>query len=333
MRFLTPRLRTKQMAVLCRSLATAYRGGIPLLRCLELAAGGRKPRRVVHALTPVIDAIRAGATLDEAVRGEADQFPGEFVEVMALGEQSGSLDAVLKDLAEHYEELLRAKRAIIQQLTYPLCVIIAAVVVIPYLQGAVLFDGTIGAYTLRFAMGWVPFVQKLLLAFVVYRIATRLQILRPFFDGARLFVWPLGQIKRRFALARFFRSLSLLLQGGLPVVACVRRAAAATTNQVMERDLLRAVPPVQEGASLSEALSRCRFVTPAAQRMIAMGERSGKLEETLAKTSALLLAEARHPLWVIISLLEALAILGIGGMVLWQTGRCGIRCLFRCVFR
>ena len=328
---MTKKLTTREMAALCASLANAYDAGIPLLRCLELVMDEGRRRRLVYALTPVMDAIRAGATLEQAVRGAAEHFPGEFVEVMALGDVSGGLGPVLADLANHFEEVLAVKRAIIRQLAYPICVLVAAFVVIPYFQGAVLAGGTVGEYTLRFVMSWVPFLQKLLLGIIVYKIATRLKVLRPFLDGLRLKMWPLGQIKRRFALARFFRSLSLLLEGGLPVTTSLRRAAATTANVIAERNLLNAVAPVEQGASLSEALRQCRLIPRVALGMVAAAEKAGKVEESLARTAGYLLNEARHSLWVIVSSLEVLCFFFLGGLILWGTGQqaFAVFCAFR----
>jgi len=125
----------------------------------------------------------------------------------------------------------------------------------------------------------------------------------------------MSPVTRKFGLARFFRSMSLLISSGLRIDHCIENSAAVVSNPYLEKDLLKALPGVRDGQTLVEAFSESRLLTPTAREMLYVGEESGSLDQTLRKVSEYHLAEATHAVQVATKILGVLIALIVGGLV------------------
>ena len=151
--------------------------------------------------------------------------------------------------------------------------------------------------------------------FVASIILARLGILRWITGWVAMFVWPFAPATRRFAHSRFFRSLSLLIGSGMNIIHCIKNSAAVAANPYIEKDLVQAVDPVQDGATLAKAFSNSRYIPPMAMQMLVVGEQSGKLEGQLIKVSEYMHEEAQHKVQIIMRFFSALTALVVGGIV------------------
>ena len=298
-------LSTKQMAVLCRSLATTCGRGIPIGKCLDLLAGTRRGCVGVAALR-VSDGIRRGATLREALRAQQGVFPEFFVEMVSCAEIAGAEETVFAELAEYYEKGLRANRAIIQMLTYPMLLVVVATVILPFVRGyAILAFGNNGAgtgflpYSWRFLLGWVPMIVEIALLVIVYRVLRRFGVIQKVSAVIGVYFWPLSSVVRKLAMARFYRAVAILLRSGLGLARSIERAAAVTVNPLIRKELVLVAPRVQQGLTLAEALNESSFVTRLDLALIETGEQTGKLDETMLKLSEYLIDEIRSPMNIV----------------------------------
>jgi type IV pilus assembly protein PilC len=250
------------------------------------------------------EAIGKGATLSEAARRESKHLPPLFVELLTAGEMGGRLDVMLRDLADHFEERLAIKRRIIGVMTLPLLELIAAWFLGTFalgLIGNISLDArstfSIGDYI----QGYLQFQGAAMIvaaaAFVGAVFLSRAGMLG-WITGALTRVWPLKPVSQRFALARFFKSMSLLIESGLNIRLCIERSAKAAHNPYIERDLLKAVPRVAEGMSLTHAFAVCGSLTPTAREMLEVGEESGALDKSLSKVADYHLAEANQAVMI-----------------------------------
>ena len=129
------------------------------------------------------------------------------------------------------------------------------------------------------------------------------------------YVWPLKNVTRKFAMAHFFRSFGLLIASGLPIVKCIEQSAAVTGNPYIERDLLKAIPPIRNGATLTEALSHAHYITPLAREMIQVGEVSGNLDGQMKKAAEYHMDEASHAVQVATKVMGALVGLAVAAVI------------------
>ncbi len=310
------------MAPLCRELATTYNAGIPLLQALRLAAehvGSLKTRQMLNRIEA---AIQNGATLSRAARAEHKLLPEMFIEVVAAGEMGGSLDALLRDLAAYYESITKMQRSVMAAMVYPMLQLLSAWFLGTFSLGLVRHISPTA--TERFVLGdyisaYAAFQFRALLVAaicaVILIVLARLGMLQLPWALTKTVIFPLRYISNKFAMARFFRTLALLIGSGLNIRACIERSAAVTLNPLIERDLLRAVPVIMRGGTLVEAFAGCRYINRVGKEMIAVGEQSGRLDATLRKVAEYHYDEAEAAVQAATRLLFVAMVLAMGVLV------------------
>ncbi len=318
MALLSPKIAVGHMVPLCRQLATAYKAGIPVLQSLELASRQTRRRNVRNMLQQMAFDIRQGSTLHQAAQNQSRHLPGFFVELLGAGEMGGRLDIMLEDLADYYEDRQAMQRQIISQLAYPAFLVVFAWMAIPFAMQAVssAVGPSAGAFNLNthiatWAAGRVHSGIRAGIVLAIIVVLARLGVFQWISGAATTFLWPFSKVARKLAMARFFRTFSLLLSSGMGTTAAIERSASVINNPYIERDLLKAIPAVREGSTLSDAFSRCRYVTPAAHEMLIVGEQSGELDNLLRKLSLYFQNEAMHALRVSIQLGVQLVVVAI----------------------
>lgn len=322
----SPQISLKKVVPLCRQLATSYDAGIPILRTIELVCRQEKDKDVREVLGRMHNAISKGSTLGEAAAAERRYLPTFFVELLSVGEKGGKLDVMLRDLAQYFEDRLQMRREIIGSLIYPALQLLAAwflgtfaLGIIRGISGVFSSNGRSQFNLSDYIGDYLRFQSGALLGFaVVFAISIVLSRIGVFGYVWGLFathIWPISRVTRMFGLARFFRSMSLLIAGGLRIDHCIINSAAVTGNPYLERDLLQAVPYVRDGHTLDEAFAHCRMLLPQSREMLHIGEQSGRLEAMLKKASEYHLGEALHAVNVARRVLGVLITLVVGGLV------------------
>jgi type II secretory pathway component PulF len=229
---------------------------------------------------------------------------------------------MLRDLADYFEQRLALSRKITGMMVYPALQLIFAwflgtfalgLIARLNLNSAAPFNirAYVGGY-LAFQGGVVAFALAMLLALW---IVGRAGLAAAAIGRVAGHVPPFRGVLQKFALARFFRCLSLLLSAGLPVKASLENAARVAGDAALQRDVAAALPLIQRGATLSDAFARARALTPAAREMLRVGEQSGKVDEMLYKAAEYHAAEAEHAVQVSVKLANVLIVLAVGGVV------------------
>lgn len=262
------------------------------MRTLQLLVDGphAKPYRAIFL--PVIDSLRTGDTLGEALRTQSKYLPVLFIETVVAGELSGKLDVVLDDLTRHYDEMLSLQRLYIRGAMYPLMLILTGVVIIPFVRGFVFSPDTLEVYTVKFLWQLLRHYGPL---FLVVWILARAGVLRRITNPLFSRVWPIAGFWKRFALARFCRCMGIMLGAGMGVRQSIERSAAVTTHPKLKEELRTAVPLVQQGHTLEEALRATLALPEMVQEMVRTGEVSGNDEALFYKAAEYLYNEAKYP--------------------------------------
>ncbi|MGI6458816.1 MAG: type II secretion system F family protein [Candidatus Hydrogenedentales bacterium] len=312
----------KKMVPLCRELATSYDAGIPIIRSLEIIGGQQQDRRLRTIFTEMADAVKSGNTLEQAAREQRKYFPVFFTELIASGEVGGKLDVMLRDLADYYEERLERQRGVARVMALPVIELVAAwflgtfaLRLVGQLTGAL--SGTGGgsfdfeAFLKDYAVFQIKALGAFALLFVGIVILSRMGLFGWISGLFTTHIYPMSAVTRRFALARFFRSLSLLIGAGVHVPLAIERCAAITANPYIERDLLKTIPPIKQGRTLVEAFQQTRCLTPTAREMLLVGEESGKLDETLRKVADYHFEEANQAVDIAAKMFGVLLVLAV----------------------
>lgn len=318
----TFQINDKTMIPVCRQLATSYDAGIPILRSLELVEQNTSDKRMKEVIREMNASVRQGATLSDAARMQRKYLPPFFIALVSGGEHGGRLDIMLKDLALYFEDRLEIKRSVNRAMTYPIIQLIMC--------------WYLGSFALRiidkmdlesgepfnfqeFLNGYLIFQAKAMGVFavivVICLILARMGIFRWIVAFFTTYLWPMRPVTRRFALARFFRSLSLLIPSGLHIKSCIEQSATMANNPYIEKDLMLAVPRVQSGMSLTESFATSKSLTPTAREMLYIGEESGNLDVTLRKVAEYHLNEANQAVNVAIKVFSTLIGLAVAMVV------------------
>ncbi|MFC4726614.1 type II secretion system F family protein [Coralloluteibacterium thermophilus] len=327
-----PRLGAAGRVVLTRQLATLVRAGLPLDEALAaLADGATGPGRAIAL------ALRArvgeGATLAQALDGFPQSFDTLYRASVAAGERSGRLDRVLLRLAAHLESRDALRRKVVGALAYPALLLAVALLVVaglmlyvvPEVTGVFARSGQALPWPTRLLMaasdllraGWPWLLGAALVAGTALAATWR----RPGFAGwrARLLLRVPGVRRLAVALdtARFARTLAMLGAAAVPLLDALRLSTATVANASLRAALEDAARQVREGLPLSRALARDGRFPAVALRLVASGERAGRLDEMLDAAADQLERELDTTLSVATAALGPAVILAVGAAVLF----------------
>jgi type IV pilus assembly protein PilC len=288
---------------------------------MEIIARQTRDNRLKRIVFRMAESIRGGSTLEEAARRESKYLPRFFVELVGAGEMGGRLDEIFDNLATYYERTYLFVRQIVTSLIYPgmqLLVFFLVATLMGALNTCMSEQGLNVDELIRVYLGMLG--RSLLVGLIVLVVAivlARAGLLKWVAALFSTFVWPVAPVIRKSALARFARSLGLLVRSGVPITEAVRKAAATTSNPYIERSLLQCVPAIQAGNSVSSALSKCPYLSEMARELIYTGEESGKLDFHLAKIAEIHEDEAVQAARVLVRVAGILILLAIAVLVGW----------------
>jgi general secretion pathway protein F len=326
--FVRRRVSQQQLLQFTRELGALLAAGLPLDRSLSILAGlveGGELSKVVRAL---VEAVRAGKSLAVSMSEHPEVFPKIYVNMIRAGEAGGILEGVLRYLTEYMESTLALKEDIKSALIYPMILAAAAglsltvlfVFVIP--KFAVIFRDNNKALPqiTKIVIGFSQFLEQYgWIALAVICIAVIGAILyvkspegRSEWDRLSLRTWLLGDLLRKFETARFSRTLSALLKGGVPLLEALGTVQGVVGNRLLARAIGQVQLRVREGKGMARPLSDSGLFPPLALNMIAVGEETGKLEGMLTEVASYYDQEVKRSTKRLTALLEPALILAMG---------------------
>lgn len=291
------RVTVQDVAVTTRQLATLLRAGVPLVESLSALIDQVEHQKLNAALTQIRDKVNEGTSLADALKAHPKIFEDLYVNMVAAGESSGTLDTVLERLADHLDASARLRDKVFSALAYPAFMVVFGIAVISLLMVVVVpkvtsifegFDATLPWYTrtLIFVSNtisgyWWLLFGMLAGAVYAFRRWKNTPAGRMAWDTQVLKMPLMGSLVMMVALARFSRTLSTLLASGVPLLS----ALGITRNVLGNVELMRVVEEargsIREGESIAAPLKRSGVFPPIVTQMIAIGERSGQLEQML----------------------------------------------------
>ncbi|UCD84270.1 MAG: type II secretion system inner membrane protein GspF [Deltaproteobacteria bacterium] len=325
------RIKSQDIALLTRQLATLTAAGLPLIESLSALVDQVDNIRLKNVLTEVRDKVNEGSSLADAMRQSPRIFSELYTNMIGAGETSGALDVVMLRLADYIEDRLRLRNRIFAALAYPVLMLIVMTGVIILLMTFVIpkvtliFDDmgqSVPVYTralISFSnftkdYWWIILMVGLLLGFGVRRYL-RSPGGRKRFDTSILRVPVIGKLFRMVAISRFTKTLSTLLSGGIPILKSMDIVKNVVNNVPLAQAVEDARENISEGATIAEPLRRSKIFPPIVIHMVSVGERSGELEDMLMKVSESFDNEVETTVTGLTSLLEPLIIIFMGGIV------------------
>src|SRR5512136_2955617 len=327
-RFLGGRVKADDVAVATRQLAVLVNAGIPLVDALTALVEQVDHERLKRVLSAVKQRVNEGSSLADALGQHPKAFSNLYVNMIRAGESSGALDVVLFRLADFTESQARLRSKVLGTLTYPAAMVIIGSAVMGILFTVVIpkitkiFEDTkvVLPWTTRILIGVASFVHDwwwavgIAFAGAVYGFV---RWVRTPAGRVRFDVWLLdapifGSLVRQVAVARFARTLATLLKSGVPLLTAMDIVRNIVGNTRLAAVIEEARESIKEGESIAAPLKRSGEFPPLVYHMIAIGEKSGELEEMLGNVANAYDSQVETKVAALTSLLEPIMIVVMG---------------------
>ena len=320
------------LAIWTRQLAGLVASGLPLERALTALADEAEDTRQRELVAHLRSEVNAGAPFARALASAPREFDDVYRGVVAAGEQSGALGAVLDRLADDLEERQELKGRLIGATLYPAIVSVIAIVIVIFLvtyvvpQVASVFASSKRALpTLTIVMlgisgflrswGWLLVLGGAAAGIVGYAML-RNPLVRERFDAAWLTFPLVGRLARGYNAARFAGTLSMLAGAGVPILKALQAAAETLSNRAMRADAMDALVQVREGAPLASALAGKKRFPGILAMFSRLGEQTGQLPLMLERAARQLGTEVQRRALQMATILEPLLIVAMGLVVM-----------------
>jgi len=325
------RVNTDDVAIFTRQLSTLLTAGVTLVESLSALVDQVEKERFKRALSDIKQRVNEGSTLADALGAHPKIFPSIYVNMVRAGEASGALDAVLTRLADFTENQARLQQKILSTMLYPAIMMVVGggilvalmVFVVPKvtkifetMKATLPLSTRILIATSNFFQNWW-FIAVPLMALGVWLFMrwTTSPKGKPTWDRITLKLPVVGNLVRLLSISRFARTLSTLLKSGVPLLAAMDIVKAVMTNSVLAEVVEKARDSIREGESIANPLKRSGEFPPLVYHMVAIGERSGQLEDMLTNVADNYETQVNVRIGALTSLLEPLLIVVMGAVI------------------
>jgi len=303
-----------------QELAALLKAGLPLFQSLDVMLERQTDAQFRRSLQAIREKVKSGTALSEAVRAEGQLYPSMFAASLVAGERSGSLETVLRRFVAYLRLNQALRKKAVAASIYPLVLLLVMLAMVAVLMVFVIprfedfysgLDVPLPALTrglIFIARGIVSnlwIVVPLLVALPVLLVAfLRREGSAVLVDGLLLKLPYLGRLMRMYATSQLARTLATLLQGGLPLLNALEVAASSIGNRAMAAAVARAIVPIREGRSLTQALETTGMLENLTLEMVKVGEQTGALGEMLTAVAEFYDEELETRLQTVLSLVE-----------------------------
>ncbi len=326
-----PKVKAKTLAVFTRQLATMIDAGLPLVQSLDILAEQEENITFKGVLNEVKDDVESGMTFAAALKKHPKVFNDLYANMIVAGEEAGTLDIILNRLAIFIEKAEALRRKVKSALMYPMIVTFVAIVVVGILMVFVIptFEKMFreagqqlpGLTQLvvdisKFTRSHILYViVGFILLVLAIRYIRRTDKGKKAIDTILLKLPIFGILLRKVAVARFTRTLSTLMQSGVPILDGLQLVAKTSGNKVIEDAVMEARENISSGENIADPLARSKVFPPMVTRMISVGENTGALDQMLNKIADFYEDEVDTAVAGLTSMLEPLMIVFLGGVV------------------
>jgi general secretion pathway protein F len=327
------RISPQELALLTRQLSTLIGAGLPLVDCLSALIEQVETARIKRTLSQIREQVTEGTSFADALKAHPRLFSDLYVNMVRAGEASGSLDVVLLRLADYTESYAQLRDKVRSAMTYPTLMAVAGSSMLFFLLSYVVPKVTkifsenkatlpvlttvllaISGFMQQY---WWLILGAVIAAVISIRVSTRTPAGRLRFDRYVLAIPYFGKLLKKVALARFARTLSTLLTSGIPLLHSLDIVKNVVSNMVLSTAIEDARASIREGQSIAPPLKKSGLFPAMMIHMIAVGEKSGELEQMLSKAADAYDNEVNAAVSALTSILEPVMILVGGAVVLF----------------
>ncbi len=321
----------KDVVIFTRQLSTMIDAGLPLVQCLQILARQQDNAAFKKVLLGIQGDVETGTTLADSMRKHQRVFDNLYCNMIEAGELGGILDTILSRLATFKEKAMALQKRIKGAMTYPaICLAIALLVLTVILIFVVpVFDkmfkdfGSTLPTATQLVVDMSRFVQSKII-FILIFIGILIWLVKRIYNTEQgryridhMLLWApiVGPLLRKVAVSKFTRTLSTLLQSGVPILDALNVVARTAGNKVIERAILRVSASIAEGRPIAEPLEESGVFPPMVVQMINVGESVGALDTMLEKVADFYDEEVDQAVENLTAMIEPFMMVFLGGMI------------------
>ncbi|MGA1796477.1 MAG: type II secretion system F family protein [bacterium] len=326
------KVKEKDKIVFTRQFATMIDAGLPLVQSLDILAQQTENPELAKTIKDIKMTVEGGSTFADALRKYPKVFDQLYVNMVEAGEAGGILDTILERLSGYMERAMALKRKVKAAMTYPIVILVVAVVVVAGLlvfvipQFADLFTSFGGTLPLPtriviamsdFLGGWggLSILIVIIAVFVTIKQVNKTAKGKLFFDTLLLKSPIFGNLLQKVSIAKFTRTLGTLMSSGVPLLDGMEITARTAGNKVIENAIMSSRTSISEGKTIAEPLGETKVFPPMVVQMISIGESTGALDTMLGKIADFYDDEVNAAVESLTAMLEPLLMVFLGGSV------------------
>ena len=325
------KVRQKDLVIFSRQLATLFEAQIPVVQALKTLVAETQRKTLQRIIAQVLDDITGGLSLSQAMSKYPLVFSAFYVNLVRSGEESGKLQDVFTYLADYLERTYyitsKARNAMVYPAvvlcTFVIVLVIMMVIVVPSLAGIFAETGQALPWYTLIILNLSFFLRAwgfLLLFFLIIAVLMLMRWVktpegRLFFHRLQVRTPILGILFTKLYMARLTDNLRTLIAGGIPILRALSIVGDVVGNEIYKRAIINAIEAVKAGNTISSAFERTPEIPILVTSMIRIGETSGRLDFILASIARFYQREVETAVDSLVSLIEPLLILFLGGAV------------------
>lgn len=327
-----PPIKPADIAVFSRMLATMMSSGVPLMQSMQIIGEGHENASMQEMILAIKADVESGTSLTDSLAKYPLHFDDLYLSLVNAGEQSGTLETLLNEIATYKEKTEALKAKIKKAMVYPASILVVAFIVTAILMIFVIpqfeslfagFGADLPALT-RLVINisevfqekwWLIFGVLIGTVVSIMQARKRSRKVQQFFDRLLLKIPVIGAVVEKGAIARFARTFSTMFKAGVPMVEAMNSVAGATGNIVFSDATLAMKDDVATGTQLNVAMKNSEMFPNMPVQMVAIGEESGSLDAMLAKVADFYESEVDDAVDNMTALMEPLIVVFLGGLI------------------
>jgi len=325
------RIKSADLAALCWQLATMLEGGIPITTALDIISDDTDNAQLQGILKQISEKVRKGQPVSECIAEYPKVFNRLCCAMVMAGETGGNLAKAIGKLAEYFDNRDKLAKKVKGAMVYPIFVLSFIIIIVIFIMAFIvprfkkIFDqigGTMPAFTrgfmgfydvLRYNLHYI--IGLVIILIVLTTFVSKTKKGHYLFSRLALVIPLFGNILSQAFVATFCRTMSTLLSSGVSVLDAFTILTGMTDNDIIKSAIVQTRENVVGGSNISLSMSSAGFFPNMVIKMIQVGEESGSMPEVLEKTSEHYERKVDSTVTMLLSLLEPVMIVSVGGIV------------------
>lgn len=326
------KIKTGELVVFCKQLATMVKGGVPLLRAISSISGEMRNPVFKSALEEIGHLVKGGEALSTGFKRFPKLFSPLFVSMVEAGEKVGSLETMLERLGAYLLARDRLNKKIISAITYPSFVVaffmvamsVITLFLVPRFKAIYAGFGSDLPWLTKVVFSisdvmmkniWAIILVVVVALFFAHKFFLRTERGRKVLDKFIISMPLMGPVIKNASLSKFSRTLATLLSQGIPIATALELVSKASGNIIVKEAINRMRSLIMDGESIPDALKKAEIFPPLMMQMVTVGVESGNLPELLDKTADFYEDRVSDFVATLTSMIEPVLIVSLGVVI------------------